>query len=57
MTAVVHKISVGAGSRAIEYTCHYGGEDNKERMQYALFSSVTAATESLGLSDNAFKTA
>ena len=56
MTAVVHKISVGAGgntlspeeslrrsaslgnyahntSRAIEYACLYGGEDNKERIQ------------------------
>ena len=57
MTAVAHKIFVGAGgrhtlspeeslrrsvslgnyahnrSRVIEYLCHYGGEDNKERTQ------------------------
>ena len=44
MTAVIHKIFVGAGgkhtlspeesirrrSRANQYACHYGGEDNKE---------------------------
>ena len=43
---------------APECACHYGGEDNKEHMySNASFSSVTAATESLGLSDNGFKTA
>ena len=43
---------------APECACHYGGEDNKERMySNASFSSVTAATKSLGLSDNGFKTA
>ena len=37
--------------------CHYGSEDNKELYSNASFSSVTAATESLELSDNGFKTA
>ena len=39
------------------HVCHYGGEDNKNAYSNASFSSVTAATESLGLNDNGFKTA
>ena len=73
MTAVIYKICVGARGKHIlspeeslrrnasfgpEYAGHYGGEDNKERMySNASFSSVTAATDLLGLSDNGFKTA
>ena len=35
-----------------DYTCHYGGEDNKESRRSASFSSVTAGTE---FGDNGFK--
>ena len=74
MTAVIHKISVGAEgkhtlspeeslSRSVsfgklrsqlitrEYVWHYGDEDACSN------ASLTAATESLELSDNGFKTA
>ena len=46
-------------SRANIYTrAIYGGEDNKQRIHNnGSFSSVTAATESLVLSDNSFKMA
>ena len=45
MTVVIHKISVGVGEKHT-----LSPEQNLRR-------SVTAATESLGLNDNGFKTA
>ena len=80
MTAVIYKISVGAGGehtllpeeslrRSVSlgnYT-HNRSRANtraitaaktiKNAYSNASFSSITAATESLGLSDNGFKTA
>ena len=79
MTAVIHKISVGAqgGKHALspEESPRRNVSFGKLRSQYiantraitaaktiknaysnASFSSVTAATKSLGLSDNRFKT-
>ena len=57
MAAVIHKICVGAGGKRTlspeEYACHYGGKDNKERVQQCLILKI----ESLELSDNDFKTA
>ena len=81
MTAVIHKISVGAGGKhtllpeeSLRRSISLGNyAHNRSRanmhaitaaktiknayMQFASSSSVTAATESLGLSDNSFKTA
>ena len=43
---------------ACEYVCHYtAAKTIKNAYNNASFSSVTAATESLGLSNNDFKTA
>ena len=76
MTAVIHKISVGAGgkhtlspvkakvlgnyahSRLHANACAITvAKTMKNAYSNASFSSVTAATESLGLRDNDFKTA
>ena len=81
MTAVIRKISVGAGGKhtllpeeSLRRRVSLGNyAQNRSQantraitaaktiknahMQYASFSSVTAATESLGLSDNSFKPA
>ena len=73
MTAVIHTISVGAGGKHIlspEESLHRIDRARihvplRWRRQIAIknaysnvsFSSVTAATESLELSDNSFKTA
>ena len=39
------------------YACHYGRKTIKNAYSNASFSSATAVTESLGLSNNGFKTA
>ena len=77
MTAIIHKISVGAGGKhtllpekSLRRSVSLGNyAQNRSRANTqaimaiknaynnASFSSVTAATESLGLSDNGFKTA
>ena len=80
MTAVIHKISVGAGGKHILLPeeiirrsvslgsyAHNRSRANTRAItaaktimnEYsnASFSSITAATKSLGLSDNGFKTA
>ena len=80
MTAVIHKISVGAGGKhtlspeeSLRRSVSLGNHaHNRSRANTpantaaktimnaysnASFSSVTAATESLGLSNNDFKTA
>ena len=73
MTAVIHKISVGAGGKHILSPEESLSRIDRARIRVPLrrrrqtaikneysnvsFSSVTAATESLGLSDNGFKTA
>ena len=68
MATAIHKIYVGAGgnpfSPQVLGNCAYdrsrastAAKTIKNAYSHALFSSVTAATELLGLNDNGFKTA